>query len=197
MSKIIVPFHGEISTVEGFKWPTSPATGKPEAIALLGSPSLLSIRLPSGKQLTFQSKTVSVRQHSQRIISVMTSPTNELAGWDAAYRHVMRLARQFDIQDQRLVRTRLREWQKNPPRSTVSTRGLLECYVSVFLEVKPVESVPEKIEGWFVSLTFEWCQENWPELQGTDPVVWKAMTGRGRDNVCKQANEPDEKGMKK
>jgi len=113
LASLSVVLFGFVGQVAGYTWPVS-TDGKPLAMAVIESPRRVSVELPNGRRVEFDSVNTTILQDKGRITLVSVLPLDSAVEFPTAVRCVDAIARDQEIGSWRFFEE-LKAWLKAPP----------------------------------------------------------------------------------
>ena len=143
---LLVELNGPVSHCSGFEWPGGEAA--PAETYTHEKLCTLVLRLPSKTSVRTEARLV--------IIDQARGPLKETTGFESALDRLEGIVRELRMQDQKQVREALEEWKRKTPEFSVSTRGVVEERVGLFMEIKRHGDAGQ----WFIALTYNYYTDD-------------------------------------
>jgi hypothetical protein len=144
----------------GPTWPTQ--SSNPDGLLpfmSLDKPNTVTVALPSGRSFCCHSTRTIISEEKRTVHQVILLPLSELTDFPGALQELERIKDTIEMDYKALIDDDVLKWKAAAPKFAVSSGGVVEDRVTLFVELKPHSSE----EGWFLSLTLNYYtdEEAW------------------------------------
>jgi hypothetical protein len=154
-----------VTTTREQSWPRTGETKSGWSRSLvIEDPCVVDVHFPSGQSVRSWSRFTIVDQEDGRVKRVKTMPLEQSTTFHDAVLALERIVSDMPFRDRRRIDERIELWKSQPPKYEVSSGGIFEDRVGLYISVRK-----DLERNWFLSFTFEYYSEE----------IWENRTNKG------------------